>query len=157
MPLTEHKYDFDSEPIFVLLADDDEDDRRFFVEAFNEIKMRTKVKTVNDGDLLMKHLNNESLPLPDLLFLDLNMPMKNGFECLYEIRHSKRLKDIAIVIYSTSGSEHDIEEAFVRGANVYIKKPNDFTSLKNILKKVMQINWHYHTYGLDKENFLLSL
>ena len=142
--------------INVLLADDDEDDRLFFREAFKEIKIRTKVMTFNDGEELMDHLNNNGHELPHILFLDLNMPRKNGIECLQEIKRTDSLKDIPVAIYSTSASEEDIEETFVKGANVYIKKPNDFGTLKKILEEVITINWQYNTSGLNRDTFLLN-
>ena len=142
--------------IKVLLADDDEDDRLFFKEAFNEIKIKTKVVTVNDGEELMDRLIRNGHELPNILFLDLNMPRKNGIECLLEIKRTDSLKDIPIAIYSTSASEEDIEETFVKGANVYIKKPNDFGTLKKILEEVITINWQYNTSGLNRDTFLLN-
>lgn len=141
----------------ILLADDDEDDRLFFTDAIEELKVRTAVSTVNDGVQLMQRLNNPDIKLPNLIFLDLNMPIKGGMECLKEIRSDNNLKNISVAIYSTSASEEDIEETFVKGANIYIKKPNDFVELKKILKEVISINWQYHTSGLNRENFLLSL
>ncbi len=141
----------------ILLADDDEDDRLFFTDAIEELKVRTAVSTVNDGVQLMQRLNNPDIKLPNLIFLDLNMPIKGGMECLKEIRSDNNLKNISVAIYSTSASEEDIEETFVKGANIYIKKPNDFVELKRILKEVISINWQYHTSGLNRENFLLSL
>lgn len=147
----------DNTPIHVLLADDDEDDRLFFSDAFEEIKIKTVVKTVIDGIELLKHLFSPDVKLPNVLFLDLNMPRKGGMECLKEIKGNERFKDMAIAIYSTSASEEDIEDAFVKGANVYIKKPNDFNKLKNILSEIITINWQYQTSGLNRENFLLSL
>jgi len=143
--------------IHVLLADDDADDRLFFKEAFEEIKIKTTVKIVNDGIELMELLTNPDVVLPHVLFLDLNMPRKSGMECLQEIKQIEKLKDIAIAIYSTSASEADIEETFVKGANVYIKKPNDFNALKKILTEVITVNWQYQTSGLNRDNFLLSL
>jgi CheY-like chemotaxis protein len=142
--------------INVLLADDDEDDRLFFREAFEEIKIKTKVVLVNDGVELMNHLSQNGNPLPHILFLDLNMPRKNGIECLLEIRQNDHLKNIPVAIYSTSSSEEDIEETFVKGANVYIKKPDDFATLKKILEEVITINWQYHTSGLNREIYLLN-
>jgi len=142
--------------IHILLADDDEDDRTFFKEAFEEIKIETKVTLVNDGVELMNHLKRNGHKKPHILFLDLNMPRKNGMECLLEIRNSRNLKDIPIAIYSTSSAEEDIEETFVKGANVYIRKPNDFTELKKILEEVISINWQYHTSGLNREIYLLN-
>jgi len=145
------------EPIRILLADDDEDDRLFFKEAFDEIKLNTSVSLVNDGVELMNYLTMDGNQLPHILFLDLNMPRKTGIDCLLEIKQLAHLKDIAIVIYSTSASDIDIEETFVQGANVYIKKPSEFSSLKKILEQVITINWQYQTSGLDRDNYMLSL
>lgn len=147
----------EKEYIHIILADDDEDDRLFFTDAFSEIKISTKVQTYNDGVELMNYLNQEESLLPDVLFLDLNMPKKNGIECLLEIKSNTRFDAIAIAIYSTSSSEEHIEETFVNGANIYIKKPNDFKTLKKVLSDVVTINWQYHTSGLNKDNFLLRM
>ena len=144
-----------NQQIFVLLADDDEDDRLIFTEAFEAIKMKTIVKTVNDGMELIEYLTDNRNPLPHILFLDLNIPRKSGLECLMEIKRIDYLKEVAIAIYSTSASEQDIEETFVKGANVYIKKPSDFTALKNLLEEVIKMNWQYQTSGLNRDNFLL--
>lgn len=141
----------------VALADDDSDDRMFFTDAFDEIKIKTKVKTFNDGVDLMNYLNIDDAILPNVLFLDLNMPKKSGFECLKEIKKNDRFKDIAIVIYSTSSSEEHIEETFINGANIYVKKPSNFAILKKILSDIIVINWQYQTSGLNKDNFLLRL
>ena len=146
-----------TKPVHILLADDDEDDRLFFKEAFEEIKIKTQVDTVKDGVELMNLLSKPNILLPHILFLDLNMPRKGGLDCLAEIKTFSRLKDIPIAIYSTSSSEDDIEETFVRGANVYIKKPSDFAVLKKILKEVITINWQYYTSGMNRDNFILSL
>lgn len=143
--------------LHILHADDDEDDRLFFKDAFEEIKIQTNVNFVHDGMQLMDHLHNADNKLPDILFLDLNMPKKTGKECLIEIKKTDRLKDIIIAIYSTSSSEEDIEDTFIQGANIYIKKPSDFNTLKKIINEVVTVNWHYHTSGLNRDNFLLRL
>ena len=145
------------EYIHIILADDDEDDRMFFTDAFDELKISTKVQTCNDGVELMNYLNKDDSVLPNVLFLDLNMPMKNGIECLHEIKSDKRFDDIIIAIYSTSSSEEHIEETFICGANIYIKKPSDFSELKRILSYVVTLNWQYHTSGLNKDNFLFRM
>ncbi len=147
----------ENDALNILLADDDEDDRVFFKEAFQEIRVKTRVSTVNDGLQLMNYLNNPASILPNVVFLDLNMPVKSGLECLDEIRKNPRLRSLAVAIYSTSSSEENIEEAFVKGANIYIKKPNDFSVLKVILEQVINMNWQYHTSGLKKETFLLNI
>tara|TARA_R110002072_G_scaffold216381_1_gene373761 strand:+ start:164 stop:610 length:447 start_codon:yes stop_codon:yes gene_type:complete len=143
--------------INVVLADDDEDDRLFFTEAFEELKINTRVSTFNDGVFLMDYFNSKDAILPEVLFLDLNMPRKSGLDCLKELRANQKFKDIAIAIYSTSSSEEDVENTFVLGANIYIKKPSDFKSLKKVLADVVTLNWQYHTNGLNKDNFLLRL
>jgi len=143
--------------LHIMLADDDEDDRLFFKEAFEEVKIKYDITTFNDGEQLMQYLNQDENPLPDIIFLDLNMPRKSGMECLKEIRQNDRLKKISVAIYSTSSSEQDIEDTFVAGANVYIKKPNDFNMLKKVLSDVVHINWQYIVDGLNKDSFILSL
>lgn len=144
-------------PLHIMLADDDEDDRLFFKEAFEEVKIKYDITTFNDGEQLMEYLSVPENPLPDIVFLDLNMPRKSGMECLREIRGNERLKRISVAIYSTSSSEQDIEDTFVAGANVYIKKPNDFNMLKKVLSDVVHINWQYIVDGLNKDSFILSL
>ena len=143
--------------IIITLAEDDEDDRLFFTDAFEEIKINTIVNTVNNGRELLNFLNHPETVLPNIIFLDLNMPILNGIECLKEIKQNSKFKDIAIAIYSTSSSDQDVEDTFVLGANIYIKKPSNFNELKKILSDVVVINWQYHTNDLNKDNFLLRL
>ena len=142
---------------YVVLADDDEDDRLFFTEAFDELKIQTRVATYKDGVELMDALNHSETALPNILFLDLNMPKKSGFECLVDLKKDKKFDNIAIAIYSTSASEEDIENTFVNGANIYIKKPNDFNDLKKVLTEIVTTNWQYQTNGLNRDTFLLRL
>ena len=147
----------DQTPIHILLADDDEDDRNFFNDAITDLKIANKLTLFKNGKELMDYLENPESILPDILFLDLNMPCKTGNECLKEIRLNPRFKDISIAIYSTSSSDKDIEETFVGGANIYIKKPNDFSKLKKVLKEVMNLNWQFHTSKLNKDTFFFSI
>lgn len=141
----------------IMLADDDADDRLFFREAFQEVKLKHNIIEFTDGEKLISHLADRANPLPDIIFLDLNMPRKSGMQCLQEIRANDRLKTITVAIYSTSSSEEDIENTFVAGANVYIQKPNDFNKLVAALHEVMLVNWQYIVDGLNKDSFILSL
>mgnify|MGYP001176838533 FL=1 len=147
----------DSSLLHVILADDDESDRSNFTEALEESRIRTVVHVVNDGVALMELLNLEDTPVPHLLFLDLNMPRKNGLTCLKEIRSNDKLKDVAVAIYSTSSYEKDIDETFHHGANVYIKKPTDFDTLKKVLHKVLSAAYVYREPPFSIENFLLKI
>lgn len=141
----------------VFLTDDDEDDRLFFEEAIEEVSVETELTTFNDGKVLMNYLHKPNAILPDLLFLDLNMPIKNGMECLEEIKATEKLKDIIIAIYSTSSSEKDIEETFIKGANIYINKPSNFKALKKVIDKVLKTNWQYQSSSLNRNTFLMRI
>jgi len=141
----------------IILADDDADDRMLFEDAIDEIVVETNLSLFHDGKELMEHLLLPGTPLPEIVFLDLNMPIKNGMECLKEIRQAERLKNLCVAIYSTSSSEQDIEETFVNGANIYINKPNSFKELKKAIERVLKLNWQYHTSALNRDNFLLRI
>ncbi len=147
----------DNDPLFILLADDDEADRLLFTEAFSELKIKHIVVTVNNGVQLMDYLNKKENQLPQLLFLDLNMPCKNGLQCLKEIRSNEKLKDISVAIYSTSNSEKDMEETFCNRANIYIHKPADFNIPKQVLGKAVMTAYQYKDERMQRENFLLRI
>lgn len=144
-------------PLNILLADDDETDRLLFTEAFSELKIKTIVQTVNNGIELMKWLNEKVAHLPHLLFLDLNMPLKGGLQCLKEIRSDEKLKNISVAIYSTSNNPKDMEETFINGANIYITKPSDFDTLKQVLEKAVMTTYEYNDEAMKRENFLLKI
>jgi len=111
-------------PLNILLADDDKDDRYFFDRVLKEISIPTRLEVVKDGDDLMAYLIENSNKLPDVLFLDLNMPKKNGSECLSEIRKNEKLKHLPVIIYSTHMDEKNAEILYGKGAYYYIRKTN---------------------------------
>ncbi len=141
----------------ILLVDDDEDDREFFADALVGVNMNTQLQQLDNGKSCLDYLMEQIENLPNLIFLDLNMPIMNGFECLAEIRKNPKLKELPIAIYSTSSSDKDIEQTFLRGANIYIKKPSSFEDLKKSLTQVIKMNWAYHMDDFKKENFLLRI
>lgn len=119
----------------LLLADDDEDDCAFFKEALDEIVVPADLVTVNDGVELMKFLAVNTLP--DILFLDLNMPRKNGHECLTEIKQKEELKDLPVIIFSTSLDNEIVDKMYEKGATYYIRKPGDFSKLKKVIENAL--------------------
>lgn len=147
----------ENEIFHILLADDDEGDRLLFTDAFSELKIITDVRSVNNGMQLLKLLNSEGVRLPHFLFLDLNMPGKNGLECLKEIRSNSKLKNMAIAIYSTSENETDIEESFLNGANIYITKPANYNLLKQVLERAVMTTFQYRDKSMNRENFMLKI
>lgn len=127
-------------PLNILLADDDMDDRIFFEKALTEMPLSTTLTTVNNGDQLMQYLLDNSDQLPDVLFLDLSMPRKTGFECLFEIKENESLKALTVVMLTTSYTrgfdlEENLKATLTRmGAHAYIRKPPDFNELKAVLQ-----------------------
>lgn len=126
-------------PLNILLADDDTDDRFFFAKALNELPVNTHLITVHDGEQLMKYLSRHLNDLPDVLFLDLSMPQKNGFECLAEIKEDIRLAAMPVIMFSTAfPRDTNYEQGLIKmllniGAEGFIRKPSDFNLLKDII------------------------
>jgi CheY-like chemotaxis protein len=122
-----------SKQLNILLADDDIDDCDFFKEALAALSQTTTLTIVHDGDALMNHLSANSERLPHVLFLDINMPRKNGFECLSEIKRDEKLRDLPVIMFSTSGAPDKINILFNDGADVYIRKPSNFAQLVQVI------------------------
>ncbi|MCB0281140.1 MAG: response regulator [Calditrichae bacterium] len=129
------------EPIRILLADDDEDDRFLIQEAFSENKLENQLNFVTDGEELMDYLyqrdkfsDKQASPRPDLILLDLNMPRKDGREALKEIKNDDDLKRIPVVILTTSEAEEDILKTYNMGVNSFITKPVTFDGMVDIIK-----------------------
>lgn len=109
-----------------------------------------------DGQQLMQRLSADDAELPAIIFLDLNMPRMNGFECLQEIRKSSRLNAIPVVIFSTTSQNQAIDKVYEQGANYYIRKPNTFAMLKEVIERMLEIDWSNHQGQTPKENFVLN-
>lgn len=122
----------------ILLADDDPDDCFFFREALQKIDFPTQLIIVHDVDELLYYLRKSST-IPDILFLDLNMPKKNGFCCLQEIRKNPNWQDLFIVMYSTYLDKSLIETLAESGANHFIQKPAKFGQLVKMIERTLEI------------------
>ena len=120
----------------IILADDDADDRDLFAEAVAFVDPSISVTMMRDGEELMDFLNSQSSPC-DLIFLDLNMPRKNGKECLIELSGHHYHAGTPVIVYTTSLNPLDVEEAFRRGAASFVRKPNSFEELKQLLAVVL--------------------
>lgn len=123
----------------ILLADDDTDDCNFFKDALESLPLNTKLTIVNDGEDLMNYLLQNTDHPPHVLFLDINMPRKNGFECLSEIKHDAKLKDLPVVMFSTTNEQDKINILFNTGADVYIRKPANFSELVQVLHHALPL------------------
>jgi CheY-like chemotaxis protein len=114
----------------------------------------TRMGVVFDGEQLMNRLLDHDRPLPDILFLDLNMPCKNGIECLREIRSNGELQHLVVVVFTTSSNQRYIDTAFEAGANLYIVKPSNFDELTITLQKVLLLDWRKYQPHPPKAKFV---
>jgi len=144
--------------IKILLTDDDEDDREFFAEAIEELDLNNSVEFCKNGLELLKRLQDKNLGIPDIIFLDLNMPIMSGFETLQQIRADVRFKDVPVIaIYSTSATMDGVKDTFGLGANAYIVKPVNFGDLRTLLKKVMEIDWQEKLKHAKLESYIITV
>lgn len=132
-------------PIVILLADDDEEDRMFVCDALNESRLLNEVHCVTDGEDLMdfllcrnKYVPPYYAPRPGLILLDLNMPKMDGREALRAIKANPLLQKIPIVIMTTSGAEDDISDCYQYGASSFITKPVTFKGLINVMQIICE-------------------
>ncbi|MES2478861.1 MAG: response regulator [Bacteroidota bacterium] len=140
----------------LLLADDDADDCIFFREALEELPIATHLNTVNDGVQLMQYLHQNERQLPHILYLDMNMPRKNGVDCLREIKLNPKLITLPVIIFSTS-IDHDMaEQLHEYGAHYYIRKPAEFSKLKKVILRSIHLISEPRHQQPDKENFILT-
>jgi len=129
----------------ILLAEDDIDDHTFFEDIFKELNESFILNIVKDGEQLINYLSENAEQLPDILFLDLSMPRKNGFECLCEINENEKFKNLSIVILSTSFTQDKnyelgmINSLFKLGASIFIRKPNNHKDLKHVVSLAISL------------------
>lgn len=142
-------------PIKILLADDDADDRFFFDEAIKSAIVPAVLNTVDNGEKLMQYLITNSSNLPEALFLDLNMPRKNGSECLQAIKATEELKSLPVIIYSTSLHNEIADILYNNGAHYYIKKGNS-AEMQTILNHILILIKENKLSRPKREHFILN-
>jgi CheY-like chemotaxis protein len=127
--------------ITILLADDDEEDRMLLCDALTECRLANVVNCVEDGEELMDYLYRRgkysppaAAPRPGLILLDLNMPKKDGREALREIKSDPQLRQIPVVVMTTTKAEEDILQSYNSGASSFVSKPVTFEGLVEVMK-----------------------
>lgn len=146
-----------SKELKILLADDDWDDCIFFQDALSELSIPAILNIVRDGEQLMQLLITGHENLPHVLFLDLNMPRKNGFECMAAIKLHENLRQIPVIIFSTSLNEEIINLVYKNGAVYFIRKPNEFSKLKKIILHALTLIAEGNGTQPSMDNFVLKI
>jgi CheY-like chemotaxis protein len=123
-------------PISILLVEDDPGDVVLVREAFDHNKVRNELRVASDGVYALEALRDESMPLPDLILLDLNLPRMDGRELLSEIRADPRLTRIPVVVLTTSDAESDIVRSYELHANAYVTKPVDLQRFLGVVREI---------------------
>jgi CheY-like chemotaxis protein len=119
-----------------LLVDDDADDAFLFCEALHHLDPMMVCLTAENGREVFNKLSKQEATRPDIIFLDINMPIMDGWECLRRLKNDASLQNIPAIMYSTSSSKKDIEMAYQLGARLFVTKPEDFAELHKILEVV---------------------
>ena len=122
----------------IMIVDDDADDREIFIEALKEVDPSIKCLICFDGEDALQYIKSRNAVIPDMIFLDLNMPRLNGMQCLAEIRKMKKLDHIPIVIYSTNNNDTQKSRAIREGAAYYITKPVYFHDICKAIRLAME-------------------
>lgn len=138
----------------VFYVDDDEDDLYYFKHAVKKINADIDLKTFSNSDVFLSSISSKAAD-ESIVFLDINMPGKNGFQVLQEIRQINGLKEIPVIMYSTSNEDYAISTSKEMGADLYAVKPNDINLLQGLLKRIFNIDWNKFIPGQD--NFIISV
>ncbi len=141
----------------VILTDPDEGVHILFKNVFQDLKIGIRIQSFYDVENMMNYLNTESISVPEILFINLNISGKSSLDCLSEIKANLRFAQMITAIYSCHASAADEDEVFLRGANIFMQQPDNYKDLKKVLTEIMTINWQYHTSGLNKNNFIMKV
>jgi CheY-like chemotaxis protein len=125
-----------AKPIIVYIMDDDPDDQEFLIQALKDLDASIECFTAKNGQEGLHKLETAAIPLPSLIFLDLNMPRINGRQVLFELKNDPAYKNIPVIIYSTSSNEKDRAELKALGAANYLVKQSDYCALKTELTTI---------------------
>jgi DNA-binding response OmpR family regulator len=127
--------------INILFADDDADDRDLFCKALHEFDRDIKCYTVDDGFKTLEYLRNPANRIPDYIFLDFRMPKMSGKQCLEEIRKDERLKEVPVIIYTTSDDVDESIELTESGATHFVTKPENPEEIYYLISMVLTEKW----------------
>lgn len=141
----------------MILAEDDADDLELFQDALAELPFLVRVSHCQNGNELMQYLRDKHAgELPDIVFLDLNMPQKTGLECVQEIKRENRFRHVSIVILSTSADSRIVKQLYQQGADRYLFKPTNFADLKSLINRVLNLRFETRLRCTSDNDFVLQ-
>jgi CheY-like chemotaxis protein len=143
-------------PLKIIFVDDDEDDHFFFEKTLAEINIPTDLTCMISGEVLMQFLSGNTFDLPDLIFLDLNMPRKNGSDCLIEIKENKKLRHIPVIIYSTAYHKDILDFLYKNGAFHCIRKSSESKQTKQTITAVLESVLNNQNQQPSREEFAMG-
>ena len=139
----------------VLIVDDNMVEIILFKEAMKWAEIPAKINMVSDGVQAMQLLAQLDGNLPDLIFLDINMPRKDGKQCLVEIRNDKKFQNTPVIMFTTTDDPREIDETYKKGANLFVTKPYSIDTLKTLLKKIFSLDWREYLPHPAKDKYVL--
>lgn len=145
-----------SENINILLADDDKADCILFKNALEELPVSAMLTIVHNGEQLIEEITKKGTKFPDVLFLNLNMPRKNGFASLGEIKRNTDLQNLPVIIFSTASDVETVKNVFRNAAHYYICKPTDFSQLKKVIYDALTLITKENNPLPLKEKFMIT-
>ena len=121
----------------ILIIDDDEDDIELFCDAAKNVDHDVECISVSNGEDALRKLDTGEVPRPQYIFLDLNLPGLHGKQCLKRLKNHSNLRDIPVIIYTTSKLKEDIEETRILGASHFLTKPNRVNDLRIAIARIL--------------------
>jgi len=137
----------------VLVAEDDDDDFELFANAVSDLSLKIILERASNGDVLMKILHER---IPDMLFLDILMPCKDGRDCVFEIRSERKFDGLPIIVFSSVRDADSIEFFYRHSTNLYVFKPHSYSELVKSLEKIFGVNWKEVRYYPKYSDYVLD-
>ncbi|MDB5200622.1 MAG: response regulator receiver protein [Ferruginibacter sp.] len=142
--------------LHIMLVDDDAEDREIFEEAIREVNPEIRLSTISSCEDVIDELMKPAKK-PDLVILDLNMPKKNGFECLEELREIDELAAVPVMVYSTTANAEQVTRAYEKKANMYLQKPSSFEGIKALITMILALDPEHYIPQAPQNNFLVQI
>ena len=141
------------EELHVLMAEGDKDDFDILADAIEKVPVKVILTRAENGDVLMKLIHDK---IPDLLFLDIILPYRDGRDCIREIRSDKKFDNLPIIVYTSIKDLDTIEFCYRWGTNLIVHKPQTYSEIADIIRKIFSVNWKKMQYYPSRNEFVLN-